>query len=87
MVEKFTGKKFRPTGEVKITYSIYGEKIAKEVFMPTSSYMRFLHEQEALKQKKELEHLKASLEFQYAKYGEVDPIDLDRFVEMVKRLG
>lgn len=86
MVKKeiYQGTKFRWIG-VKNTYTIYGEKVEKDIFVPSKDYVDFLKEQQEQQEKMEFEKLKQKLEFEYKTYGEVDDVDYNRFLELSKK--
>lgn len=78
-MSNYSGTKFRPTGETYTTTNRYGETIVREKFIPTSGYMKWLEEQKAQKKQEEVELLKAKLQSQFEKYGEVDEVDFNEY--------
>lgn len=85
MSEQYQGKKFRPTNKFKIEYTIYGEKVKKEIFVPTNGYLKWLDEQEKERKAKEFTQLKEKLQYQQKTYGEVDEVDLLRFRQLLSK--
>ena len=85
----FTGKhKFRITNEhVFKGYDIYGQPIYKDEFKMTSSYYRYLQNKAEHERQVEFEQLKAKMQYEYEKYGEVDPVDYTRFQQMLAKRG
>lgn len=86
-MEKFTGKKFRPTGEI-ITHRNYdtNELESREGFAPTWAYLNYLKKQKVENLKWEISLYKHKLERQEKDYGEVDSIDLGYYQGLLKEL-
>ena len=79
MSNTYCGAKFRPTGETYTTIDRQVNSVVREKFVPTKAYMLWLQEQKELKKQEELATLKSKLQYQFDKYGEVDPIDLEEY--------
>lgn len=75
----YCGAKFRPTGETYTATDRDGNSVVRERFVPTSGYMKWLEEQRKQKQEEELQLLKAKLQLQQEKYGEVDEVDFNEY--------
>ena len=82
--ELYDGRKFRWIG-VENTYTIYGEKVEKDIFIPTKGYVNFLNQQREKEEKMELEKLKQKLELEFQLYGEVDEVEYQRFLNLTKK--
>lgn len=78
----YNGKKVIYKGST-IVYDEYGFAKEKKNFIPTKGYLDYLKEKERLRQEKELEQLKNSLDYQYRTYGEVDDVDFKRYLSML----
>lgn len=85
MQAQYQGSKFRPLGQTRVEYTIYGEKVEKEIFIPTKGYLKWLDEQEKEKEAKEFIQLKEKLQYQQKTYGEVDEVDLLRFRQLLNK--
>lgn len=82
--EIYSGGKFRFFG-TETTYTIYGEKVEKDIFIPTKGYLKFLDEQRKQEERKNFEKLKQKLIYQYQQFGEVDEVELELFNQLLKK--
>ena len=82
--EIYNGRKFIYFGN-ETTYTIYGEKVEKSIFIPTKGYKDFLNQQQEKEEKMELEKLKQKLELEFQLYGEVDEVEYQRFLNLTKK--
>lgn len=83
-MNEFKGKKFYvKDDDVKRSFDIYGNIVEKPIFHMTRTYVAYLKEKEMLEKQQEIAKLKAKLEYEHQRYGEVDPVDFNRFMQMV----
>ena len=53
-------------------------------FVPTSAYVKYLQEKRKAELENEIICLKDKLELEQKTYGQVDPIDVDRYIYLCK---
>ena len=84
-VPNFSGKhKFRPSGKMIKHINQYTNEVTyKEGFIPTKEYAKYLKLKYEYEQIQEFEQLRRSLEYQLEHYGEVDDVDLTRYLVML----
>lgn len=86
-MEKFEGKKFRPTGKQIITHNTYSNEIEyKDEFIPTSSYVKFLEQQYLTGLEVEAKRLKTRLDYETKEYGECDQIEFKRYLSLLDKI-
>ena len=83
----FTGKRFFADETVPPIkqVDIYGNITYKPVFRMTRSYVNYIKAKEAKAKQLEIQKLKEKLEFEFEKYGEVDDVDYQRFMQLIKQ--
>lgn len=77
--------KFRPYGEPERKFDEWGQIYYKQNFIPTTSYMKYLHEKQREQDKLEIATLRNKLEYQQKTYGEVDELDVQNYMSLVQR--
>lgn len=82
VMESYDDSKFRP-GSIDIKIDIWGNKVLKQNFIPTRSYMKYLKAKEEQKRKFEITKLKAKLDYEFTTTGEVDDIDYQRYCKLI----
>lgn len=84
-MKNFEGTKFRPTGNVvQCGYDVWNcQRIYKDEFVPTRSYLKYLDEKQKEKDELELFSLKSKLDYQMKTFGEVDDVDYNNYMSLL----
>jgi|LGOV01.1.fsa_nt_gb hypothetical protein len=79
----YSGARFYPKESLP-NVDMWGNVTTKTKFVMTKGYRAYLDEQEELRQKAITRNLKHKLDYEFEKYGEVCPLDLQEFIRQVK---
>lgn len=82
----FEGTKFRPTGKTKTYTNRYGETVEREIFLPTEAYSNYCREMREAKARKECQTMRAKLQYEKDKYGEIDDIEFEEYKRKLKEV-
>lgn len=84
-MQEYTKAKFRPDGEPERKLDEWGQVYYKQNFIPTTGYMKYLHEKQREQDKLEIATLRNKLEYQHKTYGEVDELDVQNYISLIQR--
>ena len=83
----YTGPKYYCKGEdIKKDYNIWWEDqyYKKANFAPTQNYINWLKEKQKKDKEEYIKVLRLKLEHQYKEYGEVDEVDFNEYMDLIK---
>lgn len=82
-IEEFKSKKWRCAGEKQVRNEI-GDFETKPDFRMTKQYVNYCKQRQELAEKFDLQVLRNKLQYQKDHYGEVDPVDYQLYVALIK---